>query len=181
MLEAAGVPFRSVEAPLDEDAAKAELAGHDAKAIALELARLKACSVEAGQGDLVLGSDQSLERLDGTMLSKPKSREEALEQLKSLGGASHFLHSAAVIAEQREAVWSHTETAELKMRPLGDGFLQAYLDAEFDTIRWSVGGYHVEGRGAQLFERIEGSHFAVLGLPLLPLLAYLRERGVLPA
>jgi septum formation protein len=114
------------------------------------------------------------------MLSKPKSREEALEQLKSLGGASHLLHSAAVVVEQREAVWSHIETAELKMRPLSDAFLHAYLDEEFDRIRWSVGGYHVEGRGAQLFERIEGSHFAILGLPLLPLLAYLRVRGVLP-
>jgi septum formation protein len=180
MLEAAGVPFEAVEAPLDEETAKAELEGYDAKAIALELARLKARSLEAGQSDLVLGSDQSLERHDGTMLSKPATREEAFEQLRSLGGTSHMLHSAAVIVEQGEVVWDHTESVKLKMRPLSDEFLKTYLEEEFERIRWSVGGYHVEGRGAQLFERIEGSHFAVLGLPLLPLLGYLRERGVLP-
>jgi septum formation protein len=179
MLQAAGVPFETIEAPLDEEAAKVQFKGHDAKPIALQLARLKACSVEAGAGNLVLGSDQSLERHDGTMLSKPESREEAFEQLRSLSGNVHLLHSAAVIAEQGKVVWDHTDSVELKMRPLSDAFLHTYLNDEFETIRWSVGGYHVEGRGAQLFERIEGSHFAVLGLPLLPLLAYLRERGVL--
>ena len=181
MLEAAGVPFEPVEAELDEEAAKAGLwgAGFDARGVAEELAQLKAVSARASEGELVLGSDQTLERSDGTLLGKPASREEARGQLESLRGSTHRLHSAAVIAEGGEPVWSHCETVELTMRAFGDGFLEAYLDREYEAIRWSVGGYRIEGEGAQLFERVEGSHFAVLGLPLLPLLAYLRERGVL--
>jgi septum formation protein len=181
MLEAAGVPFEAVEAELDEGAAKASLwsAGFDARGVAEELAQLKALSAEAGPGDLVLGSDQTLERDDGTLLGKPASREEALGQLQSLAGGTHRLHSAAVIVEGGQAVWWANETVDLTMRPLGEGFLEHYLDEEWEHIRWSVGGYRIEGPGAQLFDRIEGSHFAILGMPLLPLLAYLRERGLL--
>jgi septum formation protein len=181
MLEAAGVPFEPVDADLDEEAAKAGLwsAGFDARGVAEELAQLKALSVRAGEADLVLGSDQVLERADGTLLSKPASREEAWGQLESLRGATHRLHSAAVIAQGGEAVWWHCETVELTMRSFSDAFLDAYLDLEYEAIRWSVGGYRIEGPGVQLFERIEGSHFAILGLPLIPLLAYLRERGLL--
>jgi septum formation protein len=181
MLEAAGVRFETVEAELDEEAAKAGLwgAGFDARGVAEELAQLKALSASAGEGDLVLGSDQTLERGDGTLLGKPASREEALGQLLSLGGATHHLHSAAVVAEQGEAVWWRCETVALTMRPLGDAFLEDYLDREYEHVRWSVGGYRIEGLGAQLFDRIEGSYFAILGMPLLPLLGYLRERGLL--
>jgi septum formation protein len=114
------------------------------------------------------------------MLSKPSSRAEAMEQLRSLSGRTHLLHSAAVVVENGAMRWWHCESVALAMRPLGDTFLQHYLDREYEAIRWSVGGYRIEGPGVQLFERIEGSHFAVLGLPLLPLLAYLRERGALP-
>ncbi len=181
MLEAAGVPFETVEAELDEAAAKAGLwgAGFDARGVAEELAQLKALSVQSGEGDLVLGSDQTLELADGTLLGKPASREEARGQLLSLSGSTHRLHSAAVIAERGEGVWWGCESAELTMRPLSDAFLEHYLDREYEHIRWSVGGYRIEGPGAQLFDRIEGSHFAILGMPLLPLLGYLRERGVL--
>jgi septum formation protein len=181
MLEAAGVPFDPVEAELDEAAAKGglEAAGFDARGIAEELAQLKALSVEAGKGALVLGSDQTLELDDGSILSKPESRREAFEQLSALSGRTHFLHSSAVVAEEGQAIWWHCETVEMTMRRLGDDFLEDYLDREFEAIRWSVGGYRIEGPGAQLFERIEGSHFAVLGMPLLPLLGYLRERGLL--
>ncbi|HEX9955411.1 MAG TPA: Maf family protein [Allosphingosinicella sp.] len=181
MLEAAGVPFDTVEAELDEGAAKAGLwsAGFDARGVAEELAQLKALSAEAGPDDLVLGSDQTLERDDGTLLGKPASREEALGQLHSLAGGTHRLHSAAVIVESGQAVWWANETVELTMRSLGEEFLENYLDREWEHIRWSVGGYRIEGPGAQLFERIAGSHFAILGMPLLPLLAYLRERGLL--
>lgn len=181
MLQAAGVPFDLVEAELDEAAAKGglEAAGFDARGIAEELGQLKALSVEAGREVLVLGSDQTLELDDGTMLSKPGSREEAFDQLSSLSGRTHFLHSSAVVAEDGEAIWWHCETVEMTMRRLGADFLEDYLDREYEHVRWSVGGYRVEGLGAQLFERIEGSHFAVLGLPLLPLLGYLRERGLL--
>jgi septum formation protein len=181
MLESAGVPFEAVEAELDEAAAKAGLwgAGFDPRGVAEELAQLKALSAEAGEGDLVLGSDQTLERDDGTLLGKPASRDEARGQLQSLAGATHRLHSAAVLVENGQAVWWASETVELTMRPLGDAFLESYLDAEWEQIRWSVGGYRIEGPGAQLFERISGSHFAILGMPLLPLLAHLRERGLL--
>ena len=181
MLEAAGVAFEAVEAELDEGAAKAGLwgAGFDGRGIAEELAQFKALSVRGAAGDLVLGSDQVLERDDGTILSKPASREEAWGQLTSLRGETHRLHSAAVVAEGGEAVWWGSETVSLTMRPFSDDFLAAYLDEEYEQIRWSVGGYRIEGPGVQLFERIEGSHFAILGMPLLPLLDYLRERGLL--
>ena len=182
-LEAAGVPFEAVEAELDEEAGKAGLwsAGFDARGVAEELAQLKALSVRAGADELVLGCDQTLERADGTMLSKPASRDEARGQLESLRGTTHQLHSAAVIAEGGEGVWWGCETVSLTMRPFGNAFLDAYLDREWEQIRWSVGGYRIEGPGVQLFDRIEGSHFAILGLPLLPLLAYLRERGLVAA
>lgn len=179
MLAAAGVPFEAVAAELYEEAAKAELHRLGAFVLAEALAERKALSVTAGEGDLVLGSDQTLERDDGSMLSKPGSREEAMEQLRSLSGRTHKLHSAAVVAEGGGAVWRCTETVSLTVRPLGDDFLRHYLDQEYEAIRWSVGGYRIEGLGAQLIERVEGSHFAVLGLPLLPLLGYLRERGVI--
>jgi septum formation protein len=181
MLEAAGVPFETAEAELDEAAAKGglEAAGFDPRGIAEELAQLKALSVEAGREALVLGSDQTLELDNGRMMSKPETREEALDQLSALGGRTHWLHSSAVIAEAGEAVWWHCETVEMTMRRLGRDFLEDYLDREYEQIRWSVGGYRIEGMGAQLFERIDGSHFAILGLPLLPLLGYLRERGLL--
>jgi septum formation protein len=181
MLEAAGVLFETVEAELDEEAAKGGLwgAGFDARGVAEELAQLKALSVSGGGGDLVLGSDQTLERGDGTLLGKPASRDEARGQLASLRGGTHRLHSAAVVAEAGEAIWWHCETVTLTMRAFSDSFLEEYLDREYEQIRWSVGGYRIEGPGAQLFERIEGSHFAILGMPLIPLLGYLRERGLL--
>ena len=181
MLEQAGVPFEAAAPALDEEAAKAGLAGagFDPRGVAEELAQLKALSIEAGPDVLVLGSDQVLERDDGEMMSKPESREKALDQLRMLSGRTHFLHSAAVIAEQGEGIWWNSETVQLTMRPLSDSFLDVYLDREYESVRWSVGGYRIEAMGVQLFDRIVGSHFAILGMPLLPLLAYLRERGLL--
>jgi len=183
MLEAAGVAFETVEAELDEAAAKSglEAAGFDARGVAEELAQLKALSVDAPPGALVLGADQTLELDDGTMLSKPASRDEAHAQLRLMSGRTHALHSAAVVIADGETMFWQSETAELSMRPLSDAFIEHYLDREYEAIRWSVGGYRIEGPGVQLFERIEGSHFAVLGLPLLPLLAFFRERGLIPA
>jgi septum formation protein len=181
MLEAAGVPFRLVESEADEERAKESLRGLGGEDLAMALATVKALGAHGGEGDFVLGADQTLELDDGTMLAKPTSRDEAIEHLKRLSGTSHKLHSAAVVAENAQPVWSGIETVELSMRPLSDDFLSMYLDQEYQAIRWSVGGYRIEGLGAQLFDRIEGSHFAILGLPLLPLLAFLRERGVLPS
>jgi septum formation protein len=181
MLEAAGVAFESVAAALDEEEAKAGLAaaGFEPRDMAEMLAEMKAKSLSDAGDALVIGADQVLELEDGTMLSKPASRKEALDQLRRLSDATHYMHSAAVVVERGERVWGETESVALDVRPLGDAFLEAYLDAEYEAIRFSVGGYRVEGLGAQLFEEIDGSHFAVLGLPLLPLLAYLRARGIL--
>jgi septum formation protein len=180
MLEAAGVRFETIATALDEDEAKAGLiaAGFEARDLAEMLAELKARSVAAGDA-LVIGADQTLELDDGSMLSKPASREEALEQLRALSGHTHFLHSAAAIAEKGERVWGETESVAMVVRELGEDFLRDYLDREYDAVRFNVGGYRVEGLGAQLFDDIDGSHFAILGLPLLPLLAYLRGRGLL--
>ena len=183
MLGAAGVSFETAEASLDEEQAKAGLlaAGFEPRDLAEMLAEMKAKSVEAAGGALVLGADQVLERSDGSMLSKAASRDEAAEQLRSLSGDVHYLHSAAVIIESGTRVWGHSESVVLRMRRLSESFLRDYLDREYERVRWSVGAYRIEGLGAQLFEDIEGSHFAILGLPLLPLLDFLRDRRLLPS
>jgi septum formation protein len=182
MLEAAGVRFETAVPTLDEEQAKAGLiaAGFEPRDLAEMLAEMKAKSL-AGADSLVIGADQILELDDGNMLSKPATRADALGQLRRLSGRTHYLHSAAVVAERGERIWGATESVALAVRPLGEDFLNAYLDAEYEAVRGNVGGYRVEGPGAQLFETIEGSHFAVLGLPLLPLLAFLRGRGLLPS
>ena len=179
MLQAAGVAFELVDTVADEEAAKERLRHLDAGAMALALAELKAVGASGAGDALVMGSDQTLEREDGSMINKPASRAEAMEQLRSLSGATHRLHSAAVVTEAGRAAWRHVESVSLTMRRLSDAFLEGYLDREYDAIRWNVGGYRIEGLGVQLFELIVGSHFAILGLPLLPLLSYLREREVL--
>lgn len=183
MLEAAGVPFESVDSDIDEEVLKAEhrRSGCSAPDLAYHLAEAKALAAVSPAGALVIGADQTLETDDGTMLDKPASRADALAQLRMLAGKTHRLHSAAVVVEQGTPVWHHVESVALTVRPLSDAFLEAYLDREYEAIRWSVGGYRIEGPGVQLFERIKGSHFAILGLPLLPLLGYLRTRGSIAA
>lgn len=181
MLDAAGVPFASVNAPFDEENQKQRLrrAGADAPAVASGLAEAKALSVTA-PGAYVLGADQTLELDDGTMLDKPRSREELAEQLARMSGRPHRLHAAAAIAFDGAVVWRGAESVTMHVRPLTPAFITAYLEAEYEAVRWNVGGYRIEGPGAQLFARIDGSHFAILGLPLLPLLGWLRERALLP-
>lgn len=181
MLEAAGVPFEVADAGLDEAGVKASLRvrGASAQQLALGLAEAKALAVAAEPDVLVLGSDQTLELASGEMLDKPRDRVDALRHLRALSGRTHKLHAAACVAIAGEVVWRDVETATMHVRPLGEAFLRDYLDREWEAVRWSVGCYHAEGRGAQLFDRIEGSLFAVQGLPLLPLLGFLRERGLL--
>lgn len=181
MLEAAGVPFEAVSAPLDEDSAKAGLlaSGFDARDMAEMLAELKAKSVAAAGDALVLGADQTLEREDGEILGKPGSRTRARDQLLSLRAAEHRLHSAATLVRGGERLWSHVESVTLSVREFSPAFIDDYLAREGDAVLGSAGAYRVEALGAQLFDTIEGSHFAILGLPLLPLLEELRERGVL--
>jgi septum formation protein len=180
MLEAAGVPFDWASPGADEEEAKKRLlaVGAGAAGIAQHLAELKALSLPGGPDDLVLGSDQVLEQADGTLLSKARSKAEAAEQLRALAGKEHRLHSAASLVQQGEAVWRGLETATLRMRRLSDEFIAAYLDREWEQVAGNVGVYRIEGPGVQLFEAVEGSHWAILGMPLLPLVAELRRLGV---
>ena len=182
MLAAAGVPFEAVAAGIDEDAAKAALAHLKPRDLADALAELKAIKVGQRRPDaLVLGSDSVVALADGTLLDKPATREEAADHLARMSGARHQLWSAAVIAEDGRAVWRHVEAATMEVRPLSSGFIEAYLDREWPAIAGCVGCYRIEGPGVQLFSRIGGSHFTILGLPLLPVLDFLRVRGILPA
>ena len=128
---------------------------------------------------LVLGSDSLVAFEDGATLDKPESREQAAAHLRLMSGKRHDLVSAAVIAENGRAVWRVVDRAKMFVRPLSDAFIEQYLDMEWPAISGCVGCYRIEGPGVQLFSRIEGSQFTVLGMPLLPVLDYLRTRGVL--
>jgi septum formation protein len=182
MLHAAGVAHDAMAAGVDEESAKAALCadGISPRDLADALAELKAMRVSRRvPGALVLGGDQTLALEDGTLFDKPADRAGAAEQLRQLSGRTHILHSAAVIAEAGRPIWRHVDRAKLTMRVLSDAFIESYLDLEYDHVRFCVGTYRIEGPGAQLFARIEGNHFTILGLPLLPLLDYLRVRGVI--
>ena len=182
MLAAAGVPFTAEPAYADEAALKAAMAGRHPRDVADALAELKALKVSARHpGHLVLGSDSLAVLDDGTILDKPTSREEARDHLTRMSGKRHDLVSAAVIAENGQAVWRVVDKAKMFVRPLSPAFIETYLDAEWPAIAGCVGCYRIEGPGAQLFSRIDGSQFTVLGMPLLPVLDYLRVRQVLPA
>ncbi|HEX7741273.1 MAG TPA: Maf family protein [Sphingobium sp.] len=184
LLSAAGVPFEAMSPGVDEEAAKEALRadGLDARALADALAELKALRISRRvPGGLVLGCDQTLSLDDGAMIDKAVDRADATRILKLLSGRVHHLHSAAVIALNGEAIWRHVERVRMTVRPLSDAFIADYLDREWDECRWCVGCYRIEGPGAQLFAKVEGSQFAIQGLPLLPLLDFLRIRGVLTA
>ena len=184
MLDAAGVPFTAMAAGVDEESMKIGLRaeGVSPRNLADALAELKATKLSRRHPtDLVLGCDSTVAFDDGTMIDKAESREAQRDLLLRLSGQRHKLHSAAVICEGGSPIWRHVDSATLHVRPLSEAFVDAYLDAEWPEIGHCVGGYRIEGRGAQLFSRIEGSQFTILGLPLLPLLDYLRTRGVLTA
>jgi septum formation protein len=182
LLEAAGVTFE-VEVPrVDEEAAKASLRAEGVKPRdqALALSELKALSVSHGRDGLVIGADQML-ALEGEVFDKPKTAAEGREHLMRLRGHTHELITAVVIARGGAIVWRHVDTPRLTMRVFSDVFLDAYLSRAGDKVLTSVGAYQLEGLGAQLFERVEGDYFSVLGLPLLPLLAFLREQQAAPS
>jgi septum formation protein len=179
MLQAAGVEVSLDPADLDEGAFKGRLLseGATAAAVAEALAGQKALAVSSRRpGALVLGSDQTLE-LDDTLYDKAASLEEARARLVQLSGRTHRLHSGAALARDGRLVWSVCDTAELTVRSLSPAFIEAYLARNAEAALSAVGGYWLEGEGIQLFERIEGDYFTILGLPLLPLLAELRGRG----
>jgi septum formation protein len=184
LLRKACVPFEVISARIDEEAAKASLVadGLGPRDLADALAELKAVRPTLWEGgSLVLGCDQTLELDDGSRVDKVETREEATDLLARMSGARHRLHSAAVIAENGAPIWRTMESATLHVRPLSADFIAAYLDLDWEECRWCVGCYRIEGPGAQLFSRIEGSLFAVQGLPLLALLDYLRARSILRA
>ena len=177
MLETAGVSFETIRPNVNEDEAKARLS--DASAIAAELACAKALSVSAQHSDdWVIGSD-SVVSAGGRLFDKPKDREDAAEHLGFFSGKPMFLTSAVALAHDGGVDWHHVETATLQVRELSDDFIASYLDAEWPDVGYTVGVFRLEGRGVQLFESIDGDHFTILGMPLLPLLGALRQRGLL--
>lgn len=180
VLEGAGVSFETAVAGVDEDAVKRGLIAEGAgpREIADALAELKALTISRARPDLVIGADQTLE-LDGQLYDKAETLDEARARLRALRGRKHRLHAAVAVAKDGAVLWREMSTATLTMRDFSDAFLDAYLAEEGEAALGSVGCYRLEGPGAQLFSRIEGDYFAILGLPLLGLLDLLRRQGVL--
>ncbi|HKY19536.1 MAG TPA: Maf family protein [Rhizomicrobium sp.] len=181
LLKAAGIAFVSDPADLDETALMTDLQakGADAPAIASALAQEKALAVARRHpGGIVLGGD-SVIAFENQFLSKCASLKEARQLLLRLSGQTHMLVSAAALAKDGALLWTHASPCRMTMRDLSPQFLDDYLAAEGPAILSSVGCYHFEGRGAQLFDRVDGDYFSVLGLPLLPVLAQLRKEGLL--
>ena len=181
MLKAAGVDFVVQAADIDERTISTDLLseGKDAGAIALALAEQKALAIShQNPGAMVLGGDSVL-ALEGELISKSPDLASLRAQLRRLSGKTHFLISAAALARDGQVIWRHVVSARMTMRTLSDAFLDDYLAREGEALLGSVGGYHFEGLGAQLFEAVEGDYFSVLGLPLLPVLAELRAQGLL--
>lgn len=179
LLEAAGIPVVTDPADIDEravESAKAAQAG--AREVALVLAREKALTAAQRHPDeIVLGADQTL-ALGERRFSKPATREAAHSQLAALAGKTHELHAAIALVRGGKVAFEAVSTARLTMRPLSSEFVDAYLAAAGERVRSSVGVYQLEGLGVHLFDKIDGDHFTVLGLPLVPLLAYLRSAGM---
>lgn len=182
VLDGAGVPFECATAGVDEDAVKASLLAEGARPreVADALAELKAVRVSRRTPGFVIGADQTLE-LGGRLYDKVDTIDAARERLKELRGQVHKLHSAVVVAKDGAPIWREVATCTLAMRPFSDAFLETYLAEEGEAALGSVGCYRLEGPGAQLFSKIEGDYFAILGLPLLGLLDLLRRHGALAA
>lgn len=178
MLVAAGVEHEVRSPAFDEDQVKsAGLLGED---LARRLAEGKAASIGEDSGAWVIGSDSTVS-VDGRRYSKPRDRDQAAEHLRAFSGRTMLLSSAVALARQGAVQWSHAETARLHVRDLSERFIGHYLDLEWPEVGYCVGVFRMEGRGVTLFDKVEGSHFTILGMPLLPLLAALRERGLTPS
>lgn len=179
MLQSAGVEYEAISPDLDEDAVKARF--NKGTEVAGQLASAKALAVsESRPEDWVIGSD-SVASVAGRTFDKPRNRDEAVEHLRLFSGKELVLTSAVALARGGASDWRHVESAMLRVRTLSAEFIESYLDAEWPEVSYCVGVFRLEGRGVQLFERIEGDFFTILGMPLLPLLGALRERGLLPA
>lgn len=182
MLSSAGLAVVAVSPDVDEAVIKREARaeGRDAMACARLLAEAKALAVSAGcPDDLVIGADQMLSTPDGLWFDKPAGREAARIQLLSLAGRDHALLTAVAVAKGERILWTAGDRAVLVMRRFSEAFVDDYLARAGDAVLSSVGAYQLEGLGVQLFERVDGDHFTILGLPLLPLLDFLRREGVL--
>jgi septum formation protein len=179
LLTDAGISFEAVTAEIDERAVQ-QASGLSAPGeIASLLAREKALSVSARQpGNFVIGADQTL-ALGERLFSKPAGRAQAAEQLRALAGQRHELHSAVAVARDGKILFEAVAIAAMTMRRLGEAEIDVYLDEAGDAVTSSVGAYQLEGLGVHLFEQIEGDHFTILGVPLLPLLAFLRSQRLL--
>ncbi|MBK20513.1 MAG: septum formation protein Maf [Rhodospirillaceae bacterium] len=181
LLTSAGVEFTTLPAAIDEEEIRSSLEseGADPAAIAETLAEHKARVISRKRpGDLVIGADQILE-CEKTIFSKPVDFDTAKDQLTKLRGKDHQLCSSVVVFHNSERVWHNTDTAHLRMRNFSDDFLNTYIEKLGEKLLYGPGCYQVEGLGIQLFSRITGDHFTILGLPLLPLLDYLRLRGAI--
>jgi len=182
MLEAAGLSFTTKAPGLDEVSMREAISGADSlgsQDVAEVLARAKAEAVSEGaSGACVIGADQVL-AFDDKIISKPETMEAARRQLLDLNGKTHKLHTAVAVATKGETTWAHTEVATLTMRTLSPEFIGHYLAAAGTAALDSVGAYQIESIGIQLFDKIEGDFFSILGLPLLPLLGTLRREGVI--
>lgn len=179
MLDAAGVSYEAIPADIDERAIEQSLPRAAASEIAEALSVAKAAALAPTVPDaLVLGSD-SLVVVDGKRFDKPTSRADAAQHLRYFSGKAMELHSAAALVRGDTCEWSHSDIARLQLRELSDEFIEHYLAREWPEVGYTVGVFRIEAMGVQLFERIEGDQFTVLGMPLLPLLGALREQGVL--
>jgi septum formation protein len=174
MLDAAGVDYEATRPNVDESDLKARMS--DPVQIASQLASAKARSI-AGES-WVIGSD-SVVSVDGRLFDKPRGREEAVEHLRFFSGKTMMLTSAVALALRGKVDWSHVETARLELRALSEEFIDTYIDAEWPEVGYTVGVFRLEARGVQLFENIDGDHFTILGMPLIPLLGALRARELL--
>ena len=179
LLANAGIDFEAIPADIDERAVQQGSGLSAPGDIAALLAREKALAVSARlPGRFVVGADQTL-ALGEQLFSKPAGRAQAAEQLRALAGRSHDLHSAVAVARNGKILFSDVSAAQMTMRQLTGADIRAYLDHAGEAVTSSVGAYQLEGLGVHLFERIEGDHFTILGLPLLPLLAFLRSERLL--
>ncbi|WP_407115916.1 Maf family nucleotide pyrophosphatase [Bradyrhizobium sp. LMG 9283] len=179
LLANAGLEFEAVTADIDERGIQASSNLSNPREIALLLAREKAKAVSADRsGSHVIGADQTL-ALGSRLFNKPAGRAQALAQLRDLSGKTHELNSAVAVARDGKIVFEDVSVARMTMRPMSEAELSTYLDAAGDAVTTSVGAYQLEGLGIHLFERIEGDHFTILGLPLLPLLAFLRSEQLI--
>ena len=181
MLEAAGVPHECRRAGVDEAQLKRELIGIPGPDVAMILAEAKGLAVATAMPGRVVLAGDSLVEVAGRQFDKPESREAAAEHLAFFSVKTMALSSAVVLARDGRVIWRHVETAQLKVRPLSARFIAEYLDAEWPAVSGCVGVFRIEARGVQLFETIEGSHFTVLGMPLLAVLGRLRDLDLMPA